>query len=69
MAERQLELPPEVAHAFVEDTRAYFAEPNAVKRDEIAAHQLHVLRAYQRPREKKLRLSDVKEIFEQMRDL
>ena len=28
---------------------------------EIAARQLHVLRAYQDPREKKLKLTDVKE--------
>jgi hypothetical protein len=44
MAERPpIELPPEVAQAFVEDMRAYFAEPNPIRRDEIAAYQLHVL--------------------------
>jgi hypothetical protein len=32
---------------FVEDMRAFHAEPNAMKRDEIAAGQLHALRAYQ----------------------
>jgi hypothetical protein len=45
--------------------RAYFAEKNAVKRDEIAARQLHA------PRQQytgKLWLSDVREMFEQMRD-
>ena len=36
--------------------------------DEIAARQCHALQAYQRPRDKKLRLADVKEMFRQMRD-
>ena len=63
-----LELPPAVARSFIKDLRAFHAEPNAIKRDEIAARQLHALRAYQGPRERKLRLSDVKDMFEQMRD-
>jgi hypothetical protein len=49
---KPLDLPMEVAKAFVKDMRAYFAEPNAIKRDEIAARQLHALRGYQGPREK-----------------
>jgi hypothetical protein len=63
-----IELPPEVARRFVEDMDAFFAEPNAIKRDEIAARQLHALREHRRPRDPKLRLSDVKELFERMRD-
>ena len=53
-----------------EDMRAFYVEPNAIKQDEIAARQLHALvsRAYQRSHERKLRLSDVKEMFAQMRD-
>jgi hypothetical protein len=43
--------------------RAHHAEPNAIKRDEIAARQLHALRQHCAG---KLRLSDVKEMFEQM---
>jgi hypothetical protein len=39
-----LELPPAVARRFIEDMRAFHAEPNAIKRDEIAAHQLHALK-------------------------
>ena len=62
------DLPPEVAHAFIEDMRAYFAEDNPIKRDGIAVRQLRALREHQGPREKKLRLSDVKQMFEQMRD-
>ena len=36
----RLDLPPEVARAFTEDMRAYFAEPNPIKRDGIAVRQL-----------------------------
>jgi hypothetical protein len=64
---KPLELPPEVARRFFEDMRAFHREPNPIKRDEIAARQLHALGEYRRPRDRKLRLSDVKELFEQMR--
>ena len=46
----------------------FFAAKNSVKKDEIAARQLHVLRAYQGPREKPLKLIDVREMFRQMKD-
>jgi hypothetical protein len=36
---KSIELPPEVAKAFVKDMRAYFAEPNTIKRDEIAGRR------------------------------
>jgi hypothetical protein len=62
---KPIELPPAVARRFVEDMHAFHAEPNAIKRDEIAARQLHALRQHHTG---KLRLSDVKEVFEQMRD-
>jgi hypothetical protein len=48
--------------------RAFFAEKNGVKRDEIAGRQMHVLREYQAPREKTVRIPDVKEMFVQMKD-
>jgi hypothetical protein len=44
---------------------AYFAEPNSIKRDEIAARQLHALRQHYSG---KLRLTDVTAMFVQMRD-
>jgi hypothetical protein len=47
MAGKPLDLPMAVAKNFVRDMRAYFAEPNAIKRDEIAARQLHALRQHQ----------------------
>jgi hypothetical protein len=37
----------QVAKQFVKDMRAYFAEKNAIKRDEIAGRQLDVLRQHQ----------------------
>jgi hypothetical protein len=68
MPREPIELTPEVARAFVADMRAYFAAPNQTKQHEIAARQLHALRQYQGPREKKLRLSDVTQMFVEMRD-
>jgi hypothetical protein len=57
-----------VARAFVKDMRQFFAEKDAIKRDEIAARQLRALRPYSPPRAKKLRLFDVKEMFLHMKD-
>jgi hypothetical protein len=62
------EFPSDVARRFFKDLRAFLAEKNTTKADGIAARQLQVLRQYQGPREKKLRLSDVKQIFLQMKD-
>ena len=68
MPRKPIEMPPEVARRFVEDMRAYFAEKNAVKRDEIAIRQLVALNEYLGRRERPLRIPDVKEMFLQMRD-
>jgi hypothetical protein len=68
MPSKPIELPPDVAQSFVQDMRAFFAAPNTLKADEIAVRQLHALNAYRRPRDKKLRLADVKQMFLQMRD-
>jgi hypothetical protein len=65
---KPLDLPPDVARAFVDDMRAYFAEENPIKRDGVAVRQLRALREHQRPGERKLRLSDVKEMFAQAKD-
>ena len=65
---KHIELPPRVAQAFVQDMRAFLKAKNQLKRDEIASRQLHVLWAFQRPRERKLRLADVKQMFLEMRD-
>ncbi|MBO4228375.1 hypothetical protein [Bradyrhizobium neotropicale] len=64
---KQPDLPPEVAHAFMADMRAYFAEPNEHKRNEIAARQMHILNQHRPRRAKRLWISDIKTMFEQMR--
>ncbi|HKU05090.1 MAG TPA: hypothetical protein VJR30_03395 [Bradyrhizobium sp.] len=48
--------------------RAFFTEENAIKRDEIAGRRLFALSTFQRARDKKLRLADVKEMFLQMKE-
>ncbi len=68
MIKMNMNLPPEVARRFVEDMEAFHAETNPLKRDEIALRQLHALREHRRPRDPKLRLFEVKELFQQMRD-
>jgi hypothetical protein len=68
MARKPLELPPEIGRRFVRDTRAFFAGTNGVKQDEIAARQLYALNGHRRPSDRKLRLSDVKKLFELMKD-
>lgn len=65
---KPLDLPAAVARRFVKDMRAYFAEENQIKRDAIAVRQLHALKEHQGPREKALRLSDVKAMFLEMKD-
>ncbi|WP_316184766.1 hypothetical protein [Bradyrhizobium sp. SZCCHNRI1003] len=65
---KPLELPPEVAKAFLTDMEAFYAAPDWLAKDEIAARQLRVLREYLRPSDRKLGLTEVKELFAQMRD-
>jgi hypothetical protein len=65
MPSKPIELPPAVARRFVEDMRAFFAAPNSLKQDEIAARQLHALRLHYNG---KLKLTDVREMFLPMRD-
>lgn len=61
---RDIDLPPEVARAFVEDMKAYFAEENPVLRDQIAVLQMRSLQAHYKG---KLRLDDVRRMFREMR--
>ena len=57
-----------VAKAFVKDMKLYFAEPNTIKRDFIAGLQLQALRPYNPRYGKKLRITDVIEMFHEMKD-
>jgi hypothetical protein len=68
MPRKPLELPIQVAKAFVHDMRVFHAEKSPLKRDEIASRQIHVLRQYQRKNERPIKLHEVKEMFEEMRD-
>jgi hypothetical protein len=63
-----LDLPPAVARAF-KDMPAYFTEENLINRTRFAVRQLHALEQRQRPREKTIRLSDVKTMFLEMKGL
>ena len=66
MPSKPIELPPEVAKAFVRDMKAFFAAGGTGPRaDGIAAMQLHALKEHYKG---KLRLTNVKEMFLQMRD-
>ena len=47
----------------------YFAESDNTKRDAIAAHQLSVLNQYRGQRENPLRLSDIKEMFRELKGI
>ena len=68
MTQRDHELQPAVARAFVDAMNDYFAETDKTKRDAIVVHQLSVLQQYRGPRGEKLRVSDVKEMFAAMRE-
>jgi hypothetical protein len=64
---KPIELPPKVAKAFVRDMRAFFNAKDRLKQDEIAARQGFLLNQHL-PRGLKLRLTDVKRMFLEMRD-
>ena len=68
MPRKQIELSPAVARRSFKDLRAFFEEKNTIKADGIAARQLQVLRRYRWPHDKKLKLTDVKEMLVQMKD-
>jgi hypothetical protein len=55
-------LPPTIAEEFVRDMHAFFAAPDWLKKDEIAARQVRALREYQDG----IRLTDIKRMFEMM---
>lgn len=60
---KPLEIPPTIARAFAKAVEDYFSESNHTKQDAIAAHTLKLLKDY----DSKLRLSDVKAMFREMR--
>lgn len=66
---KKIDLPPGVSKGFVTAMRDYFAESDNTKRDAIAAHQLSVLNQYRGQREKPLWLSDIKEMFRELKGI
>jgi len=67
MPSKPFELPPEAAKAFVRDMKAFFNANGPLMQDEIAAKQVWLLKQHL-PSGTKLRTSDVKELFLQMKD-
>ena len=65
MPSKQIKLPIDVVRDFLRDMNAFFAEENAVEADAIAARQLRALEQYYIG---ELRLSDVKQLFLQMKE-
>jgi hypothetical protein len=68
MPHKPIELPPAVARSFAKDMRLYHATKDSIKRDEIAGRQAWLLSEHLGPREKELRVIDVKEMFIEMKD-
>jgi len=69
MADKPLNLPMQVVKAFAKDMRAYHAERDTMRRAVIAQRQLTALQKFQGPEDRKLRLGDVMELFEEMEKL
>ena len=67
MLRRQIELPPRVAKAFVRNMQAFFRAKDQLKQDEIAAGTGWMLQQHL-PRGAKLWLTDVKQMFLEMKD-
>jgi hypothetical protein len=67
MMRKQLEIPHEAAKAFVRDMKAFFKASGQLMQDEIAAKHLWLLKQHL-PHGTKVRTSDVKDLFLQMRD-
>ncbi|WOH78341.1 hypothetical protein RX327_20475 [Bradyrhizobium sp. BEA-2-5] len=63
---KPLEIPPEAARQFLADMKAYHAEQDDIRRDRIAVATRHMLLDHM-PAGTKLRVSEVKELFELMR--
>jgi hypothetical protein len=67
MLRKPLELPPEVAKAFVRDMKKFFKAETVLDRDEVAAGTAWMLKNHL-PRGTKLRITEVKELFLLMKD-
>ncbi|WP_375788445.1 hypothetical protein ACE10Z_14150 [Bradyrhizobium sp. Pha-3] len=66
ITQKPLDIPPRIARRFAADMRAFHAEDDQIKRDEIAANTRHLLLEHM-PKGTKLRLADVLKLSELMR--
>lgn len=67
MLRKQLEIPREAALEFVKAMRAYFKAKGTLDGDHIAADAAWLLK-HHLPKGTKLRITEVKELFLQMKD-
>jgi hypothetical protein len=65
---KPLDIPPEVARKVMADMRAYYAEPDGHKADAIVAEAIARVERYMPQRAKRLRQSDMKELFRLMKE-
>ena len=63
MPRKPIEIPPAAARSFIKDMRLYHATKDAIKRDEIVTRQAWLLSENVGPREKKLRVIDMRQMF------
>ena len=66
ISRKKIEIPPEAARQFLTDMQAYHAEYDVDRRDRIAVGTRIMLLEHM-PSGSKLRLSEVKDLFDQMR--
>jgi len=67
MLRKQIEIPPEAAKAYVRDMKKFFMAKALLDQDEVAAGTAWMLKNHL-PRGTKLRITEVKELFLQMKD-
>lgn len=63
---KPIDIPPDAGRQFMADMKAYHAERDDLRRDRIAVGTRHMLLQHM-PAGTKLRLSEVKELFQRMR--
>jgi hypothetical protein len=68
MPRKPIEIPPAATRSIVRDLRLYHATKDTIKRDEIAARQAWLLNQHLEPREKQLRLIDVRQMFRELKN-
>jgi hypothetical protein len=68
MPRKPIDIPSATVKAFMRDLKAYVREPDIRKRDLITGDQMRALWEHQRPRDRRVNILDVKELFYAMKD-